>query len=81
MNLLYDLKAPKKPTNISLNSDLVRKAKAYKINLSKALEAELARLIRQKREEEWLEENREVIEAQNRRIEKTGAFSDEYRRF
>ncbi len=81
MNLLYDLKAPKKPTNISLNSDLVRKAKAYKINLSKALETELARLIKQKREEEWLEQNREAIEAQNRRIEKTGAFSDEYRRF
>ena len=81
MNLLYDLKAPKKPTNISLNSDLVRKAKAYKINLSKALETELARLIWQKREEEWLEENREALEAQNRRIEKMGAFSDAFRRF
>ena len=81
MHKLYDTDAPKKPTNISLNSDLVRRAKAYKINLSRTLETELVRLVKKKQEEEWLEENREAFEAQNRRIEKLGAFSDTYRRF
>ena len=81
MNLAYDTTAPKKPTNISLNSDLVQKAKAYKINLSQTFEAELARVIRKRQEEQWREENREAIEAQNRRIEARGAFSDAFRRF
>jgi antitoxin CcdA len=81
MNALYDKKASKKATNISLNSDLVRKAKLYGVNLSQTLESALERIIKEKEEERWRRENREAIEAQNRRAEKEGAFSDEFRRF
>ena len=31
---LYDVAAPKKATNVSLNSDLLQKARSLKINLS-----------------------------------------------
>ena len=34
----YDLEAPKKATNLSINSDLLKKAKALDINLSAPLD-------------------------------------------
>jgi len=34
-----------------------------------------------KKEQEWLEENKEAIEKQNERMKKRGLFGDEYRRF
>jgi len=74
MSLPYDVSAPKKATNISINSDLIRQAKAYKINLSKTLEYELDKLIRKKAEETWLEETKEAAEAYNRRIDKVGTI-------
>lgn len=81
MPALYDKSAPKKATNLTINSDLLEKAKAYKINLSKSFEAYLAGLVRQKQAERWLEENNEAIEAFNERVEKQGLFGDTFRRF
>jgi len=37
--------------------------------------------INNKKEQEWLKENKEAIYKQNERIEKEGLFSDGYRRF
>ena len=46
MNLnIFDQKAPKKPTNLSINSDLLMLAKKSGINLSRALEHRLAELL------------------------------------
>ncbi|MAR90076.1 MAG: hypothetical protein CML06_04230 [Pseudomonadales bacterium] len=42
----YNTQAPKKPTNVSINSDLLSKAKALKINLSSTLESALIELVR-----------------------------------
>ena len=42
---LYDTQAPKKSTNLSINSDLLRQARDYRINLSKALEQRLVEII------------------------------------
>jgi antitoxin CcdA len=77
----YDTNAPKKSTNLSINSDLLRKAKDHHINLSKALEQRLVELLLEERRREWREENRDAIEAYNRRIEAEGVFSDGLRRF
>ena len=41
MQALYDFDAPKKATNLSLNSDLLKKTKALNINLSATLEQAL----------------------------------------
>ena len=81
MPALYGKNAPKKATNITINSDLLQKAKAYKINLSKSFEAHLAELVGQKQAECWLKQNKEAIEKQNERIERYGALSDGLRRF
>ena len=81
MSYAYDTNAPKRATNISVNSDLIKKAKEYRINLSKTLESELEKIIRKKAEEAWLDETKEAAEAYNRRIEKYGTFGDSVRRF
>lgn len=78
---LYDSHAPKKATNLSINSDLLSKAKELDINLSSALEQALAQLLRQRQQERWLKDNREAITAYNQDVEKHGAFSDGLRSF
>ena len=81
MNLAYDYQAPKKATNLSINSDLLKKAKSYNINLSKSFESYLNELVKQKAEEAWREENTQAIEAFNKRVERQGVFSDGLRSF
>ena len=71
----------KRPTNVSISADLLRHAKALKINLSQALEQKLAELVGEARKQRWLEDNREALDDYNRRIEKHGVFSDNLRRF
>lgn len=78
---LFDPKAPKKSTNLSINSDLLRQAKERRINLSQALELRLAELLREEKRRQWQEENQEAIDDYNRRIEARGTFSDGVRRF
>jgi len=77
----FDPNAPKKPTNLSINSDLLRQAKDHRINISQALEQRLAELLREEKSRRWKEENQEAIEDYNRRIETHGAFSNGLRRF
>ena len=72
----YDLEAPKKATNLSINSDLLKKAKALDINLSAALEQALAEQVRAKQRARWLTENRAAIAAYNASVESHGTFSD-----
>jgi antitoxin CcdA len=81
MSAIYDETAMKKATNVTINSDLLQKAKSYKINISKHFEAYLAEVVRKREEQQWLEENKAAIDAVNERIEKEGLFSDEHRRF
>lgn len=81
MNLAYDTQAPKKPTNVSINSDLLTKAKALKINLSATLETALADIVAARQRELWKEENRLAIEAYNQLVEETGVASDGMRSF
>jgi len=78
---VYDPKAPKKAVNLSVNSDLLEKARALDVNLSGELEARLAEVVRKAEQQRWLEENREAIEAHNNRIAKHGIWSAGKRRF
>jgi antitoxin CcdA len=78
---LFDVDAPKRPVNLRVNSDLLRQAKALNINLSKALEQQLAAMTREARARQWLEENKAAIDDYNARIERRGVFSDGLRRF
>jgi len=81
MSAIYNKNAPKKATNLTINYDLLQKAKSYKINISKSFESYLAEVVKKRVQEQWLEENRKAIEKQNERIAKEGCFSDGIRRF
>jgi len=78
---IFNPKAPKKSTNLSINSDLLTQAKQNNINLSRALEQRLIEMLLEENRCKWREENKEAIEAYNRRIEVSGVFSDTLRNF
>ena len=78
---VYDASAPKKSTNLSINSDLLQQAREQRINLSQTLENCLAEILRDEKRRNWQEESREAIEEYNRRIEAGGVFSDGLRQF
>jgi antitoxin CcdA len=78
---VFNPKAPKKSTNLSINSDLLTQAKQNNINLSRALEQRLIEMLLEENRCKWREENKEAIEAYNRRIEVSGIFSDNLRNF
>ena len=71
--------ALKKPTNVTIRSDLLEQARELKINLSQEFEKHLAELVRRQRGEQWKRENREAIKAYNKFVEENGIWSDEYR--
>ena len=81
MTLLYDSQAKKKATNLSINSDLLKKAKELRINISHSLEKTLIELIKEKEMKNWEAHNKSSIESYNERVAKYGAFSDEMRSF
>ncbi len=81
MNAIFDVQAPKKPTNVSINSDLLAKARGLNINLSATLESALAERVVERQREHWKQENETSIEAYNRLVEESGVFSDGIRRF
>lgn len=81
MDAFFDETAPKKATNLSVNRDLLEKARELKINLSQLLEDRLAEAVREEGRRRWLEENAEAIGEYNRRVEGRGVFSDGLRRF
>ena len=81
MHTLYDTAALKKPANLSINSDLLNKARALEINLSATLEAALATEEKRRRAAQWLRENKASLDAYNAFVEKHGVFSDGLRGF
>lgn len=78
---LYDYDAPKKATNLSLNSDLLKRSRALNINLSATLEQALKTKLAETRAEKWKAENKNAIQAYNEFVEEHGCFSDEFREF
>lgn len=79
MTLVYNPAAPKKATNLSINSDLLSKARDLKLNLSATLEQTLADEVRKATRDQWLKKNKKAIDASNKLVEKNGLFSDSYR--
>lgn len=81
MNHPYNTQAPKKPTNVSINSDLLEKARQLNINLSATLELALAEQLLTQERAQWLRENADAIKAYNQFVETNGTFSDGVRKF
>jgi antitoxin CcdA len=72
-------KAPKKATNLSLNSKVLEAAKELGLNLSQTVDLLLANEVKRRYWERWREDNREAFEAYNERIRKDGLPLAKYR--
>jgi antitoxin CcdA len=81
MTALYNSNAKKKATNLSINSDLLKKAKELKINISNTLEKTLIEIIKKQEIKNWEKENKISIDCYNDRISNNGSFGDEMRGF
>jgi antitoxin CcdA len=81
MQNLYDKDAPKKPTNLSVNSSLLTRARDLDINLSATLEKALESEVRQNTRERWLRKNKKALENCNELAQENGLFADKHRGF
>lgn len=77
----FDTKATKRPTNVTINSELLARAKELKINLSATLESALSELVNAQQRDLWKKQNKASIDAYNQLIEREGSFSDDLRSF
>jgi antitoxin CcdA len=75
----YDLNAPKKATNVSVNSDLLRQAKELGVNVSALTEQSLAARVKDIKIARWEEENKEAIESYNAMIARDGLWLNKAR--
>ncbi|WP_332814750.1 type II toxin-antitoxin system CcdA family antitoxin [Ramlibacter sp.] len=73
--------APKKATNLSLNSKVLEMARELGMNVSQTVDELLAAEVRRRYWERWSEENREAIAEYNARIAREGLPLAKYRTF
>ena len=80
MRPVYDVHAPKRPVNMTLNEDLVRCAREYATNLSEQVEKLLVEYVTAERRRRADEDARldAAIVAWNAFDEAHGAFADEH---
>ena len=74
-------KSTRKPTNLSLDSALLKEAKALGINVSRSAEAGIAEAVRLHKQENWLKENAEALESSNSYVEANGLSLARHRHF
>lgn len=71
----------KKPTNLTIDAELLAEAKELGVKLSRSAEAGLREAVRQAKSEAWKKENAEALESWNDWVEKNGIPLEEYRQF
>lgn len=68
----------RRPSNLSLDADLVAEAKELDINLSRAAESGIARAVADEKARRWKIENAEAIRGWNEWVEKNGLPLEPY---
>ena len=71
----------RKPTNLSLDSLLLKEAKALKVNLSRAAEEGVRNAVAVAKAAQWQAENAAALEISNNYVEKHGLPLDTFRQF
>jgi antitoxin CcdA len=74
--MLKERAARKRAVNLFVDVELLEEARRLRINISETLERRLRTIVKAEQERRWLEENREAIEAYNRRVAEHGLLSD-----
>ncbi|MCC5826224.1 type II toxin-antitoxin system CcdA family antitoxin [Alkalimonas sp.] len=71
----------KKRTNLSIDSQLLQDAKQLGINVSQSAEAGLAKAVKLKKQQLWLQDNSQAIDSSNYFVAKHGLPLAKYRLF
>ena len=71
----------KKPTNLSIDQNVLAEARKFGINLSRAAEAGVRQALADANAELWKQQNLKAIESSNDWVEVHGLPLDRYRRF
>ncbi len=74
-------KVARKPTNVSLPTDLLERARRLDINVSRASERGLREEVQAAEARVWAENNAQFIAEMNARIDRHGLPLEEYRMF
>ncbi len=73
--------APKKPTNLTLNTKVLEMARELGMNVSQTVDTLLAEEVRRRYWEKWEVDNQEAIAQSNERIARHGLPLAKYRTF
>lgn len=73
--------APKKPTNLSLNSKVLEMAREMGMNVSQTVDTLLAAEVQRRYWERWNDENKDAVAEYNARISAEGLPLAKYRTF
>lgn len=79
--MLQFTNAPKKATNLTLNTKVLEAARALGMNISQTVDGLLADEVKRLYWEKWNAENSEAIEHYNQRIKREGLPLAKYRTF
>lgn len=72
---------PRKPTNLSLDGELLKEARALGINVSRSAEAGIAEAVKRHKQQQWLQENAAALASSNAYVEEHGLPLARYRQF
>ncbi len=79
MSTTYNQDAPRRPVNLSLNSDLVARARAERLNLSAIAEAAIRRAVEERAAARFREEIAQSIAEHDAYLAEYGSFADAVR--
>ena len=71
----------RKPTNLSLDGNLLDEARSLQVNLSRAAESGIRDEVRRARAEAWQVENAEALRSSNDLVARTGLPLGDHRQF
>ncbi|WP_339801952.1 type II toxin-antitoxin system CcdA family antitoxin [uncultured Marinobacter sp.] len=74
-------KSIRKPTNLSLDSELLKEAKLLGINVSRSAEAGIAEAVKLYKQKKWLQDNASALESSNAYVEANGLPLARHRHF
>jgi antitoxin CcdA len=77
MQLAYNTNAPRRPVNLTANSDLVNMVRKEKGNLSKLFEQTMIAFLAERELARWKEENKAAFDSYNSMIAERGSVSEE----
>ncbi len=77
MQLAYNLQAPRRPVNLTANSDLIDRVRSEKGNLSALFEQSMITFLAERELMRWKEESQASFNSYNQMIEARGTLSED----